>query len=101
MNARKPKLRLELKAELEAELAASDDWTGIDLLQAIAFLHGRRGPHGGIEYSKPGSFEERSGRRALVQLLRAPQPLSRIVRHMLANLFDPEPSDTRELLLKR
>jgi hypothetical protein len=95
-------LRLDLKAELSAELAAiADSWAGIDLLQAIGFLHGRRGLHGGIEYLKPGSFEERSGRQALARLLRGDQPLSRIVRHMLANLIDPEPSDARELLMVR
>jgi hypothetical protein len=103
MDAGKPKkLRLELKAELAAELAAiSDTWVGQDLLQSIAFLHGRRGLHGGIEYLKPGSFEERSGRQALARLLRSSQPLSRIVRYMLANLVDPEAGDTRAILLMR
>ena len=103
MDAANPnKLRLELKAELAAELAAlQDTQSGIDLLQAIGFLYGRRGSHGGVEYLKSGSFEERSSRQALARLLRGPEPLSRIVRHMLANLVDPQLADTRELLLKR
>jgi hypothetical protein len=50
---------------------------------------------------KPGSFEERSGRQALARLLRSSQPLSRIVRYMLANLVDPEAGDTRAILLMR
>jgi hypothetical protein len=97
------RIKLDLKTELAAELAAlPDTWTGQDLLAAIAFLHGRRGLHGGAEYLKPGSFAERSGRQALARLLRRSQPLSRIVRHMLANLIDTEfCGHPREFRLKR
>jgi len=96
------RIKLELKTELAAELAAiPDSWTGQDLLAAIALLHGRRGQYGGVEYLKPGSFAERSGRQALARLLRGPQPLSHLVRHMLANLFDTEFYGPRELFLKR
>lgn len=96
-------IKLDLKTELAAELAAlPDTWAALDLLEAIAFLHGRRGSHGGVEYLKRGSFEERLGRQALARLLRGPQPLSRIVRHMLANLIDTEfCGHPREVLFKR
>ena len=102
MDPEKPgRVRLELKAELRAELAdISDWWVGVDLMQAIGFLHGRQGGHGGVEYWKPGSFGERLGRQALARLLRGPQPLSRIVRNMLANLIDTEPFVARQLVMK-
>lgn len=103
---------LDLSQELTLELAAArDEWTGIDLLASIAFLHGRRGSHGGTEYFeakatdakhlKAKIFEERTSRQALARLLRGPQPLSRIVRHMLANLIDFESQNPRELCFRR
>jgi hypothetical protein len=36
--------------------------------------------------------EEVPARRALVRLLRSPEPLDSLVRRMLAALFDPEPT---------
>jgi hypothetical protein len=96
-------IKLDLKTELAAELAAlPDTWAGVDLLTAIAFLHGQRGLHGGVEYLKPGGFAERSGRQALARLLRGSQPLSRILRIMLANLIDTDfCGHPREFCLKR
>lgn len=93
---------LDLRLELARELAAApDQWTGIDLLASIAFLYGQRGQHGGVEHLKPKSFEERESRQALARLLRGPQPLSRIVRNLLANLIDTDSRDVRIICLKR
>jgi hypothetical protein len=48
-------IKLDLKTELAAELAALPDaWAAQDLLAAIAFLHGRRGQYGGAEYLEAG-----------------------------------------------
>ena len=53
------------------------------------------------EHLKAKIFEERTSRQALARLLRGPQPLSRIVRHMLANLIDIESQNPRELFFRR
>lgn len=95
-------VRVDFRQELARELAAApDEWTGIDLLASISFLDGRRGSHGGTEYLEAKSFEERTSRQALARLLRRPEPLSCIVRHMLANLIDSESRNARELCFKR
>jgi hypothetical protein len=93
---------VDLRQELARELAATpDQWTGIDLQASVAFLFGRLGSRGGREYLKAKSFEERTSRQALARLLRSTEPLSRIVRTLLANLIDVESRDPRELCFKR
>jgi hypothetical protein len=95
-------IAVDLRQELARELAAtSDQWTGIDLQHSVAFLFGRFGSHGGREYLEAKSFEERTGRQALARLLRSNEPLSWIVRNLLANLIDVESRDPRELCFKR
>jgi hypothetical protein len=91
-------VRVDLRQELARELAAeSDQWARIDLQASIAFLFGHRGANGGREYLEAKSFGERTGREALARLLRRPQPLSRIVRSLLANLIDVKTRDPSEL----
>jgi hypothetical protein len=92
----------DLRQKLAVELAAApDQWIGIDLQESVAFLIGRSGSYGGREFLEAESLEERSSRQALARLLRGPQPLSPIIRNLLANLIDAESRDPRQLCFKR
>jgi hypothetical protein len=93
---------VDLRQELARELAAeSDQWAGMDLQLSVGLLFGRRASYGGREFFKAKSFEDRTGRQALARLPRGPQPLSRLVRSLLANLIDVESPDFRQIHFKR
>ena len=49
-------------------------------------------------YLKPGSAADQNARAALGQLLRAPEPLDRGIREMLADLIDPKPGAVRKII---
>ena len=102
MSEKNEVVRVDIRQELALELEAEpDEWTAMDLQASVALLFGRRGSHGGREFLETKSFEEGTSRQALARLLRGPQPLSRIVRNLLANLIDVESRDPRELCFTR
>jgi hypothetical protein len=62
-----------------------------ELLSGYHEVDGRGLPH--KRYFEYGSEGDIAGRKAIARLLRADEPLDPTFRHVLANLFDPDPAN--------